>query len=64
MSAFDEKVAYFKEKQSKIMELKRELDNQSALYKAELKAWAGITDGETMDVVTLLEAVKKTVLNV
>lgn len=34
-------------------------DNSNAKYKAELKAWAGVTDGEPTDIVTLLSALAK-----
>ena len=35
------------------------LDKLRETYKAEVKAWCGITDGEAMNVVQMLEAVKR-----
>lgn len=56
---FQEKIAYFKEKQEKIAKLHQELENEKALYRAEIKAWSGITDGEPANVLEIIETIKK-----
>lgn len=57
---FQEKVESLKtEYNGLVNEAKRELDNASARYRAELKAWAGITEGETVEVLSVLKAMRK-----
>ena len=59
LSTFDAKVKYFEEKQAELMKLDNELTNKANVYKAEMKAWCGITDGEKASIIELLKAVKK-----
>lgn len=57
---FEKKAADLKaEYTAKIDELQKPLTNLVERYRAELKAWAGITDGEKGDVLSTLMAVHK-----
>ena len=57
---FDQKADDLKaEYSAKIDEIEKPLANAVAKYRAELKAWAGITDGEKMGVLEMLMAVQK-----
>ena len=48
-----------KEYQEKVNEIELQWKNEMAKYQAELKAWSGITDGETINVLQTLEAIVK-----
>lgn len=58
-STFENKIKYFTEKKTELIKLNAELQNKAETYKAEMKAWCGITEGEQADVIGILKAVKK-----
>lgn len=45
--------------EAKVMEAEKDLRNAYELYRAEVKAWCGITDGEKTNIIDLLEAMHK-----
>jgi hypothetical protein len=59
MSQFLDKMTYFKKKQEELFRLEAEFKHKCEEYRAELKSWCGITDGERTDVLEILGAVKK-----
>lgn len=56
---FEEMVKYFEEKQKSIEILQMQLNKELQTYKAEMKAFCGITDGEQMNVLEILKTIKK-----
>ena len=57
---FEEKVEALKSHYNdKVNEVKQELENESSKYRAELKAWCGITEGEQVDPIEVVKMVKK-----
>jgi len=56
---FAEKKEYFIAKQKEIVELNAKLDNLKEIYKAELKAWLGVTDGEPINVLEVADLIRK-----
>jgi hypothetical protein len=63
MNDVETKLAYFAEKRKEMLTLQRELANKAEVYKAELKAWAGLTDGEQFDVLSMLTAMATVLKN-
>lgn len=59
MTELEKKIAYFKTSQEQILEQSRKLQKMTEEYKAELKATFGITDGEQMNVLQLVESFVK-----
>ena len=47
--------------EDQIEELQKPLKNKAELYKAELKAWLGFTDGEKSNVLQMIEGVAKVI---
>lgn len=55
---FDETMIELQQNQEQIMRMKKELEDRVESYKAKTKALFGICDGETLDIVNLLKAIK------
>lgn len=45
--------------QAEMLEMNQELQNKAAVYRAELKKHFGITDGEQMNVLDMIEAMRR-----
>jgi hypothetical protein len=57
---FKEKLEVLKaEYNDRINEARRDFDNASSKYQAELKAWCGITEGEKAEVLLIVDAIRK-----
>jgi len=58
MKSYKETVKHFEEWQKKIIEMANQVDGEKAKYKAEFKATFGICDGEPMNVLEVIKAIK------
>jgi hypothetical protein len=58
-TTFDQLLEHFEKKQVEIMDLARELENKKQLYKAETKQAFGLADGETIDIISVIKAIRK-----
>lgn len=57
--SFDDLMEHFQEKQNDIKLLHSKLESLVEVYKAELKAAFGVTDGEPADIFSLVKMVRR-----